>query len=196
MLWVHPDAGAGPIMDCFGEVEPLLGPHRVDRLVEYPEARTSADVAANWKIVVENYIDGYHLAHLHAGTLAMYDHSKIESGFAGPHFAFWEPVAADYLDGIEENTPMPLIDDVPRDRLAASVPMLFPGSGLAQTESSWSVFQVIPLGPSLTRVVTQDGSGERVPLGVRATSGAVRGVLGVAHPGQVPPTARPETRSR
>ncbi len=134
-------------MDVRYFVEPHLGPHRVDELVEYPEARTSTDIAANWKIVVENYIDGYHLAHLHAGTLAMYDHSKIESGFVGPHFAFWEPATADYLDGIEGNAALPLIDDVPRDRIGAWVPMLFPGIGLSATESSWSVFHVTPLAP-------------------------------------------------
>ena len=153
MLWVHPDAGAGSIMDWFSEVEPLLGPHRVDELVEHPKWRTSTDIAANWKIVVENYIDGYHLPHLHAGTLAMYDHAKIESGFVGPHFALWEPLAADYLDGIERKSALPLIDHVPRDRIGAWVPMLFPGIGLAANESSWAVFHVIPLGPALTRVV-------------------------------------------
>ena len=156
MLWVHPDAaGAGSIMDWFGEVEPLLGPHRVDDLVEHAEGRTSTDIAANWKIVVENYIDGYHLAHLHAGTLAMYDHSRIESGFVGPHFAFWEPAAADYRDGIERNAALPLIDHVPRDRIGAWVPMLFPGIGLAADEGSWSVYHVTPLAPALTRVVTR-----------------------------------------
>ncbi|MEM7535553.1 MAG: aromatic ring-hydroxylating dioxygenase subunit alpha, partial [Chloroflexota bacterium] len=63
MLWVHPDPGAGSIMGWFGEVEPYLGPHQVDNLVEYPEAKTTKDIQANWKIVVENYIDVYHLAH-------------------------------------------------------------------------------------------------------------------------------------
>ena len=61
MLWVHPAPNAGSIMEWFGEVEPFLGPHQVDNLIEYPEARTSTEIKANWKIVVENYIDVYHL---------------------------------------------------------------------------------------------------------------------------------------
>ena len=83
MLWVHPEENAGSIMEWFGEVEPHLGPHKVEELIEYPEGRTEHIIAANWKIVVENYIDGYHLAHLHSGTLAMYDHSRIRSSFVG-----------------------------------------------------------------------------------------------------------------
>ena len=78
MLFVHPDPNAGSIMEWFGEIEPHLGPHDVDALAEYPKARTSYEIKANWKIVVENYIDVYHLAHLHSGTLAMYDHARAE----------------------------------------------------------------------------------------------------------------------
>ena len=50
------------------------------------------------------------------------------------------------------NTAMPLIDNIPTSQLGAFVPMLFPGIGLAETESSWSVFHVIPLAADKTRV--------------------------------------------
>ncbi|MCY3784764.1 MAG: aromatic ring-hydroxylating dioxygenase subunit alpha [Chloroflexi bacterium] len=153
MLWVHPEASAGSIMRWFGDVESHLGPHNVDQLVEDPKSRTEHTIAANWKIVVENYIDGYHLAHLHSGTLAMYDHSRIESGFVGPHFAFWEPLAPEYAKRLEQSAPYPLV--VPTEQAGAWVPMLFPGIGLAETESSWSIFHVTPLAPDRTRVVTR-----------------------------------------
>ena len=153
MLWVHPEENAGSIMNWFGDIEPYLGPHDVDQLVEYPEGRTEHIIAANWKIVVENYIDGYHLAHLHSGTLAMYDHSRIESGFVGPHFAFWEPLAPGYAEDVEKNAPYPLV--IPAERAGAWVPMLFPGIGLAEDESSWTLFHVTPLAPDSTRVVTR-----------------------------------------
>ncbi len=150
MLWVHPDENAGSIMEWFGDVEPFLGPHKVEELVEYQKGRTEYDVRANWKIVVENYIDGYHLAHLHSGTLGMYDHSRIEAEFVGPHYAFWEPLSADYAEDIEKNTPYPLV--VPIEQAGAWVPMLFPGIGLAENENSWSLFHITPLAPDLTRV--------------------------------------------
>lgn len=153
MLWVHPHEDAGPVADWFQEIEPHLGPHLVEQLPEYADARTEQVIAANWKIVVENYIDGYHLAHLHSGTLSMYDHSKIEAGFVGPHYAFWEPLAVAYGEDIEKNTPYPLV--IPADQAGAWVPMLFPGIGLAENESSWTVFHVTPLAPDRTRVVTR-----------------------------------------
>lgn len=155
MLWVHPEPNAGSIMEWFGEVDPLLGPHQVDNLRESKSLSTSTTIKANWKIVVENYIDVYHLSHLHSGTLHMYDHAKAEFGFVGPHYAFWEPVADWYGKDIEKNALGPLLDEVPRDKIGAWVPMLFPGIGLAGTESSWSTFHITPLAPDLTRVETR-----------------------------------------
>ena len=150
MLWVHPQPDAGSIMEWFGEIEPRLGPHQVDQLPEYAEARTTYEIKANWKIVVENYIDVYHLAHLHSGTLAMYDHAKAKFGFAGPHYAFWEPLAADYAADVEKNAPTPLV--IPKEQAGTWVPMLFPGIGLAESESDWTTYIVKPLAPDLTRI--------------------------------------------
>ncbi|MEM7428209.1 MAG: SRPBCC family protein [Pseudomonadota bacterium] len=150
MLWVHPEPDAGSIMEWFGDVEPQLGPHDVDALVEYEDARVSYEIKANWKIVVENYIDVYHLAHLHSGTLAQYDHANAEYGFVGPHYAFWEPLSADYAENLEKNAPTPLV--LPKEQAGAWVPMLFPGIGLAENESNWATFIITPLAPDLTRV--------------------------------------------
>lgn len=155
MLWVHPDPDAASITDWFGDVEVHLGPHQVDTLVEYTEAQTTTEIKANWKIVVENYIDVYHLSHLHSGTLRMYDHSKAEFGFIGPHYVFWEPLSQWYAKDIEKNAPMPLIDEVPREKIGAWVPMLFPGLGFAADESSWSTYHIIPVAPDLTHVETR-----------------------------------------
>lgn len=150
MVFVHPDAEADSILSWFGEVEPHLGPHNPDELVEFPDARQSYDIKANWKIVVENFIDVYHLSHLHAGTLHMYDHAKAEYGHIGPHFAFWEPPSPDFAENQEAKLPSPRI--IPEEFNGAWVPMLFPGIGLAQSETDWSTFTVTPLAPDLTRV--------------------------------------------
>lgn len=149
MLFVHPDGNAGSIMDWFGAIEPHLGPHRPERLIEYPQARQSYEIKANWKIVVENYIDVFHLGHLHSQTLAMYDHSKAEYGFVGPHYAFWEPPSAEYAEKQDEKLPTPRV--IPDGMNGVWVPMLFPGIGLAESESDWSTF-ITPVAPDLTRV--------------------------------------------
>lgn len=156
MVFVHvqPEPKAS-FADYFDGVEEKLGPHRPEELVEFAEARTDHVIAANWKIVAENYIDVYHLAHLHSATLNMYDHAKAKFEFVGPHYMFYEPFSTDYAKAMPGAAPMPIIDHIPKDKLGAYVPLLFPNLGLAETESSWSIFHIIPLGPESTRVITR-----------------------------------------
>ena len=44
---------------------------------------------------------------------------------------------------------------IPAEQAGAWVPMLFPGIGLAEDESSWTLFHVAPLAPDRTRVLTR-----------------------------------------
>lgn len=152
MIWLHPEPEASPVTHWFNEIEPHLGSHRVEELVEAKDYKVVEEINANWKIVVENYIDQYHLAQLHSGTLNMYAHDKAEFGFVGPHFAFWEPLEQEYAKNLEKHASMPLIDHLSKEELGAFVPMLFPGIGLTESESSWSVFHIIPLAVDQTRV--------------------------------------------
>ena len=157
MLFVHPEKDAPSIMDFFGEVEPYLGPHIVEELVEYSENEGQPayikEVKANWKIIVENYIDHYHLAHLHEGTLNMYDHSKADFGWVGPHYWFYEPLVSDYMADVKNASPYPLINSVPEDKIGAYVPWLFPNIGITEGESSWNTFHLIPMAPDKTLIV-------------------------------------------
>ncbi|WP_299104261.1 aromatic ring-hydroxylating dioxygenase subunit alpha [uncultured Tenacibaculum sp.] len=157
MLFVHPEKNAPSIMEFFGEVEPYLGPHVVEELVEWSETDGepfyAKEIKSNWKIVVENYIDHYHLAHLHEGTLNMYDHSKAEFGWKGPHYWFYEPLVDDYLKDVDNAAQFPLIESVPREKIGAYVPWLFPNIGITEGEAQWNTFHAIPLAPDRTLVV-------------------------------------------
>jgi len=156
MIWVHPDPDAVALPHWLEGVQDWIGPHRPEELIEYPEGATDHTIQANWKIVVENYIDGYHLAHLHSSTLNMYDHQQQVTGFCGPHFYFYEPLSETYQQNLEKMSPLPLIDHFTGAHpIGAYVPMLFPALGIGASESSWSIFQVIPLAPDQTRVITR-----------------------------------------
>lgn len=152
MVFVHPQPDAQSLMAWFIGVADGLGPHQPEKLVEYTEGRLQHEINANWKLVVENYIDGYHLSHLHSETLYMYDHANQQTRFAGPHFLFYEPLTPDYLARVDKASELPLIDHIPRDKIGAYVPMLFPNLGLAESEASWSTFHIIPMAPDKTLI--------------------------------------------
>jgi len=155
MLWVHPKSDAPTIEEWFAGCVPHLGPHDPTRLIEYPDTQTTHVIKANWKIVVENYIDVYHLSHLHSQTLQMYAHNKAKFQFVGDHYMFWEPLSETYQTYLDDLMPFKRIAEVTDEHLGAYVPWLFPSLGLAESESSWSIFQVIPLAPDQTKVVTR-----------------------------------------
>ncbi|EAR62630.1 aromatic ring-hydroxylating oxygenase subunit alpha [Neptuniibacter caesariensis] len=156
MIWVHPEPAPEPLTDWLGDIKGLVGPHRVEELIEDPDSATEHEIKANWKIVAENYIDGYHLAHLHSATLNMYAHQQQECGFVGKHFAFYEPLTDKYADNLKEMSPLPPIDHFTEEQpLGAYVPLIFPNLGIGASESSWSIFHIIPLAPNLTRVITR-----------------------------------------
>ena len=154
MIWVHPEHECEPVTTYFKPMERYLATYLIEDLIEAKDYRYEVEIAANWKLIVENYIDHYHLAQLHAGTLNMYQHKTAEFGFADEHFYFKEALTPDYLEDIEKQAPYPLLIEQP-EKMAAWVPMLFPCLGLAETESSWSVFQIIPLAADKTRVIVR-----------------------------------------
>ncbi|MEM7104626.1 MAG: aromatic ring-hydroxylating dioxygenase subunit alpha [Bacteroidota bacterium] len=153
IIWVHPNPEADPNTTWFKGIEEQLGPHYPERLKEYPNTTYEKVINANWKIVVENFIDVYHLSHLHASTLNMYDHAKAEHQFIGDHWVFREPLTKKYRDNLEDLNPFKRIKEVTDDHLGAYVPWLFPSIGITESESLWSTFHVIPLAPDKTKVV-------------------------------------------
>lgn len=154
MIFVHSDEKA-PTFDDF--IKPLLkhlGPHKLSLLKEYESNNNSYMVNCNWKIFVENYMDGYHLPYLHEKSLNMYDHSKQVSSFAGPHWTFFEPLQATYLKQrrYSKYYYLPFIDHIPDNQLGAFVHLVFPNLGISETETAWSTFRIIPISVNVTLI--------------------------------------------
>jgi len=152
MLFVHPDKNAPSFEEWLDDVPNHMGPHIPEKLVEYKDAQMEYTVDANWKILVENFIDGYHLQHLHAQTLNMYKHSQQQWSFQGRHWVFYEPPTEEYKKVLHSASAFPVIDHVPEEKYGAFLQVYFPNFGVIETESSWSTFEVIPIAPEKTQL--------------------------------------------
>ncbi len=62
-LFVDPSGEAGPLVDHIGNLTSLLAPYHIGGL--RPAARHDYEIAANWKLVVENYHECYHCSSIH-----------------------------------------------------------------------------------------------------------------------------------
>jgi glycine betaine catabolism A len=64
LIFVDGSAGAaGPLADSLAELDPLVAPYELDRLVI--AGRHRYDAASNWKILTENYHECYHCPMIH-----------------------------------------------------------------------------------------------------------------------------------
>lgn len=152
MVFVHPNPEAEPLHEYLCDVESYLSPlHKPEKLVELKNFAQEHVIHANWKLVAENFMDVYHLNHLHSKTLFMFNHDKASFGYAGPHYTFVEPVhEKDYQKRINSQ-PIKKISGI--DSTLVYVPMIFPNIGLAESQTNWSTFHIIPLAPDKCKVV-------------------------------------------
>lgn len=74
-VFVNLDDGAEPLEQFLGGLAKRMAPLRVTQL-HYSGSRVY-DIACNWKVFVDNYLDGgYHVPHLHKGLNSVLDYKQ------------------------------------------------------------------------------------------------------------------------
>lgn len=57
--------------------------------------RASYDIACNWKVYVDNYLEGYHVPHVHPGLNRLLDYRSYRTELSGWHSLQWSPLESD-----------------------------------------------------------------------------------------------------
>jgi choline monooxygenase len=73
LLFVHPDAGTPPLATTLGPVPELLLGGGIGLAELRFRRRSEFELACNWKIAIENYLECYHCAVAHPGFSAVVD---------------------------------------------------------------------------------------------------------------------------
>ena len=71
LVFVNLDAGAAPLMQTLAPLEALIAGRTVPKSV----LRRGHDLACDWKVYVENYLEGYHVGMVHPGLAEELDTS-------------------------------------------------------------------------------------------------------------------------
>jgi phenylpropionate dioxygenase-like ring-hydroxylating dioxygenase large terminal subunit len=72
-VFVNPDADAAPLEDTLGELPQILADAGLDLGVLRPRETARYEIAANWKVVVDNYLECYHCPTAHPAFAGMFD---------------------------------------------------------------------------------------------------------------------------
>jgi choline monooxygenase len=144
MVFVNPSRDAAPLGTAMAGLDDRLAPFLSGPLRQV--AKVEYEAACNWKLLVENHIDVYHLWYLHAHSLAEYDHRSFSWESLGDNWWSLEPLkdpstAAGGFDWIP--------DDM-RHRIGAY--LLFPNLMLVTTDSYFATYDAQPIAPDRTRL--------------------------------------------
>jgi choline monooxygenase len=72
-LFVNPDADAGQLADALGELPAIVRDAAVPLDTVRPRRGASYEIQANWKLVVDNYLECYHCPVAHPGFSSAFD---------------------------------------------------------------------------------------------------------------------------
>lgn len=147
LVFAHPEPG-GSLEAYLDAVPTLIGSFRPERLTQV--ARFEVPARCNWKLLVENHVDVYHLWYLHARTLSEYDHHRFAWRQVGPHWTSYEP----RRPGVAARRPhagapqIRHLDD--RDRAGIGAHLVFPNLLMAAEAEMFLTYVARPVAPDRT----------------------------------------------
>ena len=143
MVFVNPDPDAHPLGVALDDLPAHIGSHRPGRL----SLAGAADVpaACNWKLLVENHVDVYHLWYLHRDSLGDFDHNRFEHWQLGANWASYEPLRrGDVDDARLTSGTVPIAGLDERDRNGLGAHMVFPNTLMASNAEFFMSYAVVP----------------------------------------------------
>lgn len=151
MVFAHPDPAAPPLAEWMDELPAHIGSHRPGLLREVASARIEA--RCNWKLLIENHVDVYHLWYLHGDSLADFDHTRFEHHQLGRHWASYEPLrTGDVADAALTTGTRPIGHLDSRDRDGLGAHLLFPTTMMASAAEFFATYVAEPLAPDHTAI--------------------------------------------
>jgi choline monooxygenase len=145
MVFACLDPEAPPVEEWVGELGPALARARAGEMQLAFEL--DYEVAVNWKVYVENGLDGYHVQFVHDVLADFVEIKNVENGLE-PHASYtWAPISAQYRGMLPPPAHLSEADSR-RVRFGHVFPNLIP----VLTPGDLSYLRIDPIGPERVRV--------------------------------------------
>ena len=76
LVFVNCDPDATPLADLVGDLPERLAPYRIETLESFSHGEGTQP--ANWKAIIDNYVEGYHIPIAHPGLMRMLDYKHYD----------------------------------------------------------------------------------------------------------------------
>jgi choline monooxygenase len=170
LVFVNLDPEAAPLAQLVGDLPQRLAPYRLETLRSF--APSGGTQPANWKVIADNYIEGYHIPIAHPGLMRMldYKHYDVE---VNDHYVWFdapmrEKPSSNRLERLYSQlvTPMPGLSAA--DRHMWRYAYIYPNTTIDLYPDQVGTWQLIPDGVARTRDVSASyrptGAGPRTRL--------------------------------
>jgi Rieske 2Fe-2S family protein len=144
MIFASPEAGLPPVAVEMCGLAERLSPFLAGENIEVALVRYTVD--CNWKLIVENHIDVYHLWYLHKQSLSPYSHPSFNWEQLGANWWSEEPLR----DPSQAPHGLPWLNDGQRQVIGAH--LLFPNLMLVTTGNYFATYDANPIDASHTEL--------------------------------------------
>jgi choline monooxygenase len=155
LVFVNLDPQAAPLADLVGDLPNRLARYRIGELE--PFAPAGGTQPANWKVVAENYLEGYHIPIAHPGLMRMLDYKHYDTELHEHYVWVDAPLRAKPSSNRLERlyaqlvTPMPGLTD--EDRQTWRYVFIYPNTTIDLYPDQVNTWQMLPDGIGRTRDV-------------------------------------------
>jgi choline monooxygenase len=153
LVFVNLDPGATPLAELVGDLPQRLARYRIDSLEPFAESGGSRQ-PANWKVVADNYLEGYHIPIAHPGLMRMLDYKRYDVEVAEHYVWFESPLrdkpSSNRLERLYARmvTPMPGLG--PDDRRVWRYAFIYPNTTIDLYPDQVNTWQMLPDGVAAT----------------------------------------------
>ncbi len=90
-VFVNLDAGAAPLAETMAGIAERIAPVRLDAMTFVK--RIDYEVGCNWKVYVDNFLEGYHVPYVHPELMKLYDFKQYRTEVTDRYSLQWSPLA-------------------------------------------------------------------------------------------------------
>lgn len=153
LVFVNLDLEAPALASLVSDLPARLAPYRIESLE--PFSPSTGTQPANWKIVAENYLEGYHIPIAHPGLMRMLDYKRYDVDVHEHYVWFEAPLRArpssNWLERAYARmvTPMPGLGEA--DRPVWRYAFIYPNTTIDLYPDQVNTWQMLPDGVARTR---------------------------------------------
>jgi choline monooxygenase len=155
LVFVNLDMDATPLSEQVAGLPERLAPYGFERLRPVVENETSQP--ANWKIVVDNYLEGYHVPIAHPGLMRLVDYKRYDVELFDDWVWFDAPMRDKPSGNFLERTYQRLVEPMPglrpEDTRVWRYIFIYPNTTIDLYPDQVGIWQILPKGIDATHDV-------------------------------------------